>query len=84
MGFNGINGDAMQRASALIEEIIYNEKLSKHKITLSEFYEFYEGVQILYKNGITETISEAVKNLYEKCGFNAEPEGIGWKINGVT
>ena len=83
MGFNGINGQAVQKASSIINEIIDNGKLKKYKVTLSEFYEFYEGVQILYKNGMVETISEAVKNLYKKCGFKAEPDGIGWKINGI-
>lgn len=83
MGFNGINGQAVQKASSIINEIIDNGKLKKYKVTLSEFYEFYEGVQILYKNGMVETISEAVKNLYKKCGFKAEPDGIGYKINGI-
>lgn len=84
MGFNGINGDAIQKASSVINEIIDMGNLKKHKVTLSEFYEFYDGVQILHKYGITETFSESVKNLYERCGFKAETEIFGWTISGIA
>ena len=80
---NGINGDAIQKASSVINEIIDIGNLKKHKITLSEFYEFYDGVQVLYKHGITQTFRGSVKNLYEKCGFRAEPDAIGWMISGI-
>ena len=56
MGLNGISDQAVYKASSIINEIIDNGKLKKYKVSLSEFYEFYEGMQILYKNGITETI----------------------------
>lgn len=81
---NGINGDAVQKASSVINEIIDIGNLKKHKVTLSEFYEFYDGVQALYKYGITQTFRESVKNLYEKCGFKAEEEIIGWAISGIV
>ena len=81
---HGINGEAIQKASNIINEILEDgRKLKKYKITPSQFYEFYDGIQKVYNNGITSTISEAVKNLYVKCGLVAEVEGIGWSINGI-
>ena len=83
MGFNGINGQAVQKAFDIANEIIEQGNLKKYKITLSDFDGFYIGLQELYKAGKTETMTEAVKNLFVKCGFKAEPDGIGWKINGI-
>ena len=81
---NGINGDAVQKVSSVINEIIDMGNLKKYKVTLSEFYEFYDGVQALYKYGITQTFREPVKNLYEKCGFKAEEDINGWSISGIV
>ena len=83
MGFNGINGQAVQKAFDIVNEITEKGGLKKYKITLSDFDGFYIGLQELYKAGKTETMTEAVKNLFIKCGFKAEPDGIGWKINGI-
>ena len=83
MGFKGINSQAVQKAVDIINEITEKGNLKKYKITLSDFDGFYVGLQEIYKAGKTETISEAVKNLYIKCGFKAVPVGIGWKIDGL-
>ena len=83
MGFNGINGQAVQKAFDIVNEITEQGNLKKYKITLSDFDGFYIGLQELYKAGETETMTEAVKNLFVKCGFKAVPVGIGWKIDGL-
>lgn len=81
---NGVNGKAIQKTIDIIGEITDNgKKLKKYKISPSDFYEFYEGVQRIYKTGIVTTISETCKNLYVRCGFTAEVDGIGWSINGI-
>lgn len=66
MGFNGINGQAVQKAFDIVNEIIEQGNLKKYKITLSDFDGFYIGLQELYKAGKTETMTEAVKNLFVK------------------
>lgn len=55
MGFNGINGQAVQKAFDIANEIIEQGNLKKYKITLSDFDGFYIGLQELYKAGKTET-----------------------------
>ena len=83
MGFNGINGQEVQKAFDIVNEITEYGNLKKYKITLSDFDGFYIGLQELYNAGKTETMTDVVKNLFVKCGFKAEPDGIGWKINGI-
>lgn len=81
---NGVNGKAIQKAIDIIGEITDDgKKLKRYKISPSDFYEFYDGVQRICKTGIATTISEACKNLYVRCGFTAEVDYIGWKINGI-
>lgn len=54
--------------------------IKRNKITLFDFNEIVRICDALY-HGVTETtISESVKNVFDKYDFGTFCEGIGWRI----
>lgn len=64
----------------VLEDIFYNGNLKRYKITPYEATEAAEDYNSIVENNQVETISEGVKNLFEKYGFTAVQHGIGWRI----
>jgi len=74
---NTVNGEACANLKNFLEE--HMEKGNK-KITLAVFDDLWIGLQQLWENATTETISDNAKIIYEKMGFSVFPCGIGWKV----
>ena len=79
----GINGNAILNARKIISDVTDTGNIKKYKLTPYEFYSFYDSVIELYNTGHTKTISEKVKDLLVKCGFESSVYGIGWKVSAI-
>lgn len=63
-----------------LEDIYETGNICKYKLTSSDVFEILYSFKEIKQRGFVETISENVKNFYQRFGYTVEEYGIGWKI----
>ena len=63
-----------------LEDIYETGNIRKYKLTPSDVFEVSYSFKEIKQRGLVETISENVKNFYQRFGYTVEQYGIGWKI----
>lgn len=63
-----------------ILEEIWNGKLNKYHLTVTEANMIADAYNQIIKVNTAPTICKEVKQFFEKYGFGAKEDGIGWII----
>lgn len=80
MTFNKKESGTLLKAKNALEEM-FNGKLKKYHVTLYTAHEIARCYNEIVQNRKTKTISQEVKDFFEKRKFNIAVWGIGWKIS---
>lgn len=79
MTFNKKESNILVKAKNALEEM-FDGKLNKYHVTLYTAYEIAHCYNEIVQRRNTSTISQDVKDFFEKRKFQITVEGIGWKI----
>lgn len=80
MTFNKKESSILLKAKNALEEM-FDGKLKKYHVTPYSAREIARCYIEIVQNRKTSTISQEVKNFFEKRKFNISVDGIGWKIS---
>lgn len=80
MTFNKKESNTLLKAKNALEEM-FDGKLKKYHVTLYSAHEIASCYNEIVKNRKASTISQEVKDFFEKRKFTIVVEGIGWKIS---
>ena len=80
MKFNKKESNILFKAKNALEEM-FDGKLKKYHVTLYSAHEIAQCYNEIVENRKTSTISQEVKDFFEKRKFNISVDGIGWKIS---
>lgn len=80
MTFNRKEETILLKAKNALQEM-FDGKLKKYHVTLYSAHEIARCYNEIVENRRTSTISQEVKDFFEKRKFQIEVEGIGWKIS---
>ena len=72
--------DKMFSVKNTLEDIYETGNIRKYKLTPSDVFEVSYSFKEIKHRGFVETISENVKNFYQRFGYTIEEYGMGWKI----
>lgn len=67
------------KVKGILEEI-WDGKLSKYHLTVAQSYEIAKAYNQIIKGNAVETISNEVKQFFEKHNLCVKENGIGWII----
>jgi hypothetical protein len=70
----------IDKARTALEDIFYNGKLQRYRLTIEEANEVWNSLANILKCGFATTISTNVKNFFEKRNFRVTSDEIGWII----
>ena len=80
MTFNKKESNILLKTKNSLEEM-FDGKINKYHVTLYSAHEIARCYNEIVKNRKTNTISQEVKDFFEKRKFNISADGIGWKIS---
>lgn len=80
MTFNKKESNILLKTKNSLEEM-FDGKIDKYHVTLYSAHEIARCYNEIVKNRKTNTISQEVKDFFEKRKFNISADGIGWKIS---
>ena len=80
VAFNKSESDILLKTKKSLEEM-FDEKLNKYHVTLYLAHEIASCYNEIVKNRKASTISQEVKDFFEKRKFTIVVEGIGWEIS---
>ena len=80
MTFNKKESGTLLKAKNDLEEM-FDGKLKKYHVTVHMAHEISRCYNEIVQNRKTSTISQEVKDFFEKRKFNIAVWGIGWKIS---
>ena len=80
MTFNKKESNILLKAKNALEEM-FDGKLKKYHVTLYSAHEIAWCYNEIVENRKTSTISQEVKDFFEKRKFQVVVDGIGWKIS---
>lgn len=80
MTFNKKESKILLKAKNALEEM-FDGKLKKYQVTVYSAHEITRCYNEIVQNRKTSTISQEVKDFFEKRKFNISVDGIGWKIS---
>lgn len=80
MTFNKKESNILLKAKNALQEM-FDGKLKKYHVTLYSAHEIARCYNEIVENRRTSTISQEVKDFFEKWKFNISVDGIGWKIS---
>ena len=80
MKFNKKKSNILFKAKNALEEM-FDGKLKKNHVTLYSAHEIARCYNEIVENRETKTISQEVKDFFEKRKFQIVVDGIGWKIS---
>ena len=80
MPFNKKESNILLKAKNALAEM-FDGNLKKYHVTLYTAHEIARCYNEIVQYWKTNTISQEVKDFFEKRKFNIEVEGIGWKIS---
>lgn len=69
------------KAKIALEDIFHNGNLRKYGMTPTEAHMAWDVLVGILTNGISTTISETVRNFYDKYEFIIKEQDIGWEIS---
>ena len=78
--FNKSESDILLKTKKSLEEM-FDGKLDKYHVTLYSAHEIARCYNEIVKNRKISTISQEVKDFFEKRKFTIAVEGIGWEIS---
>lgn len=70
----------IDKARTALEDIFYNGKLQRYRLTIEEANEAWNSLANILKYGSATTISTNVKKFFEKRNFCVTSDEIGWII----
>lgn len=79
MTFNKKESNILLKVKNALEEM-FDGKLKKYHVTLYLAHEIARCYNEIVENRKTSTISQEVKDFFEKRKFNVAIDGIGWEI----
>lgn len=80
MTFNKKEATILSKAKNALEDM-FDGNLNKYHVTLYTAHEIARCYNEIVQNRKTSTISQEVKNFFEKRKFQIAVDGIGWKIS---
>ena len=80
VAFNKSESNILLKTKNSLEEM-FDGKINKYHVTLYSAHEIARCYNEIVKNRKTNTISQEVKDFFEKRKFTIVVEGIGWKIS---
>ena len=80
MTFNKKESNILLKVKNDLEEM-FDGKLKKYHVTVHMAHEIARCYNEIVENRKTKTISQEVKDFFEKRKFNIVVDGIGWKIS---
>lgn len=80
MTFNKKESGILLKAKNALEDM-FDGNLKKYHITPYAAHEIARCYNEIVQNRKTSTISQEVKDFFEKRKFNISVDGIGWKIS---
>ena len=80
MTFNKKESNVLLKAKNALEEM-FDGKLKKYHVTVYTAHEIARCYNEIVQSRKTKTISQEVKDFFEKRKFTIAVEGIGWEIS---
>lgn len=80
MTFNKKETNTLLKAKKALESM-FNGNIKRYHVTLYTAHEIARCYNEIVENRKTSTISQEVKDFFEKRKFQIVVEGIGWKIS---